>query len=125
MHILRLLEDDSHEEGFPVMDDTFFNQCFSIIANAEDPEMQARSKNASLLHTYYIHYSPLKPDNHNEVGRIPGVMSQMLVVLAHQARLNFVVSTETTLSQRLTRWLHIQIKHGPAAHQMEIQGEDQ
>ena len=106
LHLLRLLE-----SNFPlpeVLDDTFFNNCVSRIANLKNKTKHAND--VELYETLYEHYLPLKPHGYVDVGRVQNVMSQMLVIIAQQARLNFVVSTEMTIIARLKRWLRLQIK---------------
>ena len=106
IHLLRLLE-----SGIPLplkLDDTFFNNCVSLIANLKS-ETEHPNDNP-LYNTLYNHYLPLKPHGYVDVGRVPNVMVQMLVIIAHQARLNFVVSTEMTIIARLKKWLRLKIK---------------
>ena len=108
MHILRLL-DPAHNEGgeaLPVMDATFFNQCVSCIANLNG---QQHNSNPSLTATLYNYYETVKPQGYVNVGRTPA-MAQMLVIIAHQARQNFVVSTEQTICKRLSKWLKLRIR---------------
>ena len=109
MHLIRLLEEN--QEALPVLNDTFFNQCVSCIANLGGAQSH---KNLSLEHTLIDHYEPLKPEGYENVGRIAKVMSQMLVIIAHQARQNFVVSTEATMHKRLLRWLGLKIRNHQA-----------
>ena len=104
MHIIRLLGEG---QALPVLDDTFFNQCVSCIANLGGAQSH---NNPSLEHTLNHHYEPLKPEGYVNVGRIAKVMSQMLVIIAHQARQNFVVSTEATMHKRLLKWLDHKIR---------------
>ena len=105
MHLIRLLEEA--QEALPALNDTFFNQCVSCIANLGGAQSH---KNPSLQHTLIDHYQPLKPEGYVNVGRIAKVMTQMLVIIAHQARQNFVVSTEATMNKRLFRWLGLKIR---------------
>ena len=115
MHIMRLL-DPVHNEGgeaLPVMDDTFFNQCVSSIANLNG---QQHDNNPSLTATLYYYYENIKPQGYVNVGRTPA-MAQMLVIIAHQARQNFVVSTEQTICKRLSKWLKLRIR------QHSVQGD--
>ena len=129
MHILRLLkarypqyvnegDDDvpqnyvDEHEILPVLNDTFFNQVFSCIANLKGAQS---TNNMALQDTLFRHYEPLKPEGYENVGRIECVMGQMLVIIAHQARQNFVVSTEATMQKRLLRWLDFKIR----AHKVE------
>ena len=101
------LNDVDENEEVPLLNDTFFNQCVSCIANLAGSQA---NNNIPLQDTLFRHYLPLKPEGYIDVGRIPGVMSQMLVIIAHQARQNFVVSTEATMHKRLLRWLDLQIR---------------
>jgi hypothetical protein len=105
MHILRLLDSNHIEDGeaLPEMDDTFFNQCVSAIANLNGTQ---NNNNASLIKTLYYYYVPQKPEAYVNVDRTPP-MAQILVIIAHQARQNFVVSTEQTLYKRLHKWIRL------------------
>ena len=107
LHLLRLLESNP-PLPLPVLDNTFFNNCVSRIANLTRTNNHANDD--ELYETLYNHYMPLKPQEYVDVGRIPCVMGQMLVIIAQQARLNFVVSTEMTIFARLKRWLRLKIK---------------
>lgn len=115
MHIIRLLDSNHIEDGeaLPVMDDTFFNQCVSCIANLNGTQ---NNNNPSLTATLYDYYDAVKPQGYVNVGRTPP-MAQMLVIIAHQARLNFVVSTEQTIEKRLSKWLKLKIS------QHSVQGD--
>jgi hypothetical protein len=106
IHLLRLL--DSGIALPEKLDDTFFNNCVSLIANLTRKTKHA--DDSPLYHTLYEHYLPLKPPEYVDVGRVSNVMGQMLVIIAHQARLNFAVSTEMTIVARLKRWLRLHIK---------------
>ena len=106
IHLLRLLESNL---PLPVLDNTFFNNCVSRIANLTRPNNHANDD--ELYETLYNHYLPLKPHGYVDVGRVPIVMGQMLVIIAHQARLNFVVSMEETFSARLKMFLLLKLKN--------------
>jgi hypothetical protein len=107
MHILRLLDPEHNEggEALPVMDATFFNPCVSCIANLNG---QQYNRNPSLTATLYDYYETVKPQGYGNVGRTPA-MAQMLVIIAHQARQNFVVSTEQTIC--VVIWKYASISH--------------
>ena len=110
IHVLRVL-DPAHklygEEVLPPLDDTFFNQCVSSIANLNGDQ---GNNNLELTDTLYHHYETLKPHWYENVRRIPKVMTQMLVMIAQQAKQNFVVSMEQTIFKRLFKWLEFKIR---------------
>ena len=82
IHLLRLLDSGMALPEF--LDDTFFNNCVSAIANLTRKTKHA--DDSPLYNTLYEHYLPLKPHGYVDVGRVPNVMGQMLVIIAHQAR---------------------------------------
>ena len=106
IHVIRLVQADLE---LPKLDDTFFNNCVSAIANLTRKTIHA--DDSPLYNTLYEHYLPLKPHGYVNVGRIPNVMGQMLVIIAQQARLNFVISLEETFSSRLKRFIMLKLKH--------------
>jgi hypothetical protein len=104
-HLARLLDEGL---ALPVMDNTFFNQCVSSIANLGTTNRTSETKNPALMESVR-QYQALQPDGYEPVKRL-ACMAQMLVMVAQQARENFTVSTGLTLTGRLARWFRLQIK---------------
>ena len=104
LHVTRLLE-----EGLPLpaMDYTFFNECVSAIANMSTAR-SCEARNPELMQTVRV-YRSLQPESYEPVARLP-CMSQILVMVAQQARNNFAVSTALTLRCRMGRWFRLKIQ---------------
>ena len=89
------------------MNQTFFNQCVSSIANIGSSRI-CEKRNPSLLDSLK-EYLLLKPGDYKSVKRLP-CMCDMLKYVAQQAQQNFAVSTAITFTGRMARWFRLQIR---------------
>ena len=104
-HILRLLET---EQGLPVINQTFFNQCVSCCANQGENNRTCEGNNKALW-DHFQEFKGLYPDGYQYPGRVTG-MAQVLVCMAQQFEVNMRVSTRTSLLGRMGRYFRLLIR---------------
>jgi hypothetical protein len=109
-HINQLLNEDA-AIILPKLDQAFFYQCITAIANIgqpPDPSTASLDVRNPALWTSFLFYHTLQPADYQPTGRITP-MQPMMNSIAAQTEQNYKNYVDWTFKSRLELWLHMQI----------------